>query len=97
MRKTIIRTITATTIESAIVTFKDGKPSAKNNEPITVNGVIAEDKALKEIRKKYGENAQVTGIKSVDDVYEISVEDFIKNATKVVAPTPEQAQAGQAE
>jgi hypothetical protein len=97
MRKTIVRTITATTIESAIVTFEKGKPVVKANAPLTINGVVAEDKALKEVRKAYGANAQVTEVKSVDDIYEISVEDFIKYAKKVVAPTPEQKQEGAAE
>jgi hypothetical protein len=97
MRKTIVRTITATTIKSANVVFEKGKPVAKDNNPITVNGVIAEDKALKEVRKAYGETAQVTEITSVDDVYEISVEDFIKYAKKVVTPTPEQKQEGATE
>lgn len=90
MRKTIVRTITATTIESANISFEKGKPVVKNNEALTVNGVITEDKALKEVRKVYGESAQVTAITSVDDMYEISVEDFIKYAKKVVAPTPGQ-------
>jgi hypothetical protein len=97
MRKTIVRTITATTIESATVKFEKGKPVVTPNAPITVNGVIAEEKATKEVRKAYGANAQVTELKEVNDVYEISVENFIKHATKVVAPTPEQKQEGAAE
>jgi hypothetical protein len=93
MRKTIVRTITASTIESANVTFEKGKPVVKANEPLTVNGIIKEDKALKEVRKAYGELAQVTSINSVDAMYEISVEDFIKYATKVEQPTAEQQEA----
>lgn len=90
MRKTIVRTITATTIESAKITFEKGKPVCTVNAPIIVNGVIAEDKALKEVRKTYGETSQVTNIVSVDAVYEISVEDFIKYATKVEAEPKEE-------
>ena len=93
MRKTIVRTITATTIESANVAFENGKPVVKPNVPITVNGVIAEDKALKEARKAYGDTAHITNIVSVDDVYEISVEDFIKYATKVVPEQKEETEA----
>jgi hypothetical protein len=94
MRKTIVRTITATTIESANVKFEKGKPVVTANAPIVLNGIVAEDKALKEVRKAYGETAQVTNTSQVDDVYEISVEDFIKYAKKVVAPTPEQKEEG---
>lgn len=91
MRKTIVRTITATTIESAVVTFKNGKPEVTPNNPLTVNGVVDEDKALKAVCKEYGKKSQVTAITSVDDMYEISVEDFMKHAKKVEKPTPEQA------
>jgi hypothetical protein len=97
MRTKITRTITATTISSGNVSFKNGKPIVTPNDPITLNGIIPEDKAIKEVRKAYGATAQVTEIKSVDDVYEINVDDFIKYATKVVAPTPEQKQEGAAE
>lgn len=97
MRKSIVRTITATTINSANVSFEKGAPIVKENAPLTVNGVIAEDKALKEVRKAYGATAQVTGLSEVNDVYEISVEDFIKYSKKVIAPTPEQKEQGAAE
>lgn len=97
MRKSIVRTITATTIESANVKFEKGVPVVVANSPIVVNGVIAEDKATKEVRKAYGANAQVTELKQVDAVYEISVEDFIKYAKKVEQPTPEQKSKGAAE
>lgn len=95
MRKTIERTITATTIESANVVFEKGVPKVTPNKPITVNGNIAEDKALKEVRKAYGEMAQVTSINVVDDRYEISVEDFIKYATKIEKPTEEEKPAAE--
>lgn len=94
MRKFITRAITSTTIQSANIAFKEGAPELTVNEPITVSGVISEEKALKVARKTYGETAQVTSVTSIDDVYEISVEDFIKHAKKVelpAAPTPEPA------
>lgn len=94
MRKTIVRSITETTVKSAVITFVKGQPIAKENKPIVVNGVIGEDKALKEVRKAYGETAYVTEINSIDNVYEISVEDFIKYAKIVEAPTAEQQQEG---
>lgn len=90
MRKTIVRTITLSTIESANVVLEKGLPVITENPALYVNGIIQSDKALKEVRKVYGENAQVTDIKSTDAVYEISVEDFLKYAKKVVAEPPKQ-------
>jgi hypothetical protein len=97
MRKTIVRTISAVTIKSANVSFVNGQPVVKSNDPIILNGNIAEEKALKEVRKAYGETAQITSITQVNDVYEISVSDFIKYATKIDKPNPEQVQEGAAE
>lgn len=90
MRKTIVRTITFTTIKSAKVGFEKGQPVVVSNEVITLNGIVAEDKALKEVRKTYGENSQITEITTTDNTYEISVEDFIKYATKIETPTNEE-------
>jgi len=73
---------------SGNVTFVDGQPTVTLNEPITVNGKIEHDKALKLARKKYGATSQVTDRVEVNDVYEISVEDFIKHATKIESPAP---------
>lgn len=89
MRTTIVRTITATTIDSANVLFEKGVPVITPNAAIVVNGVVTEEKALKAVRKTYGLNTQVTAITAVNDVYEISVEDFIKHAKKVVIPAAE--------
>lgn len=85
----ITRTITATTIESSNITFEKGTPVITLNAPVTVSGVVDGTKALKEVRKLYGATANVTALKEVNDVYEISVEDFMKHATKVKAPAPE--------
>lgn len=96
-RKTIVRTITATTIESANITFVNGNVDAKPNAPIVVNGTITEEKALKEVRKEYGATAVVVKLSEVNDVYEISVEDFLKYAKKVENPTTEQQAEGKDE
>lgn len=92
-RKTIVRTVTATTIQSTNVSFVAGVGSFKKNEPITVNGTIDQGQALKVVRKAYGQSAQVTELTEVNDIYEISVEDFMKHATKVVILTDEQKEA----
>jgi hypothetical protein len=89
-RKTMVRTITATTINSSNVKFEKNAPVVTANEPITITGIVDEDKALKAVRKAYGQTAQVASIVQVDDVYEMSVADFMKYAKKV---DPTQVQA----
>jgi len=83
MRTTIIRTITATTIESVHVAFEKGQPKFVKNDTLTLNGKIDEASALKIIRKTFGENAQLQAVEETTNVYEISVDDFIKYATIV--------------
>lgn len=83
MRKTIVRTITATTIQSVKLQFVNGKAELIDNEALTLNGKVDEATALKVIRKEYGENAQLKSVEETTNVYEISVEDFIKHATIV--------------
>jgi hypothetical protein len=88
MRKTIVRSIVASTVKSSNVLFVKGVPTITENAPIVVSGKVDEKQALKEVRKAYGESAQVTEISAVNDVYEISVEDFMRYAKKV-EPKPE--------
>lgn len=83
MRKVITRTITTSTIKSLIFEIKEGKPVLTANAPLQVNGSISNDKALNEARKIYGQNAQLEEVIEKVDTYEISVEDFMKYATKV--------------
>jgi len=89
MRNLITRSITATTIKSRNVSFKDGELNEVENAGIVINGVVTGEKALKEVRKIYGSTALVTDIVNVDSMYEISVEDFIKYAKKVEVTTAE--------
>jgi hypothetical protein len=91
MRKTITRTIVSTTIMSATVRVVNGKVTSSDNAPLTINGVIDDDKALKEVQKAYGKINQyvILGRLETNDIYEISVDDFMKYATKVEAPKEE--------
>ena len=83
MRNTITRTITVTIVKSSNVLFKDGAPVVTPNADLTINGKVTEAKALKQIQKKYGATSLITSIENVDDTYEISVDDFMKHATKL--------------
>ena len=85
MRKTIVRTMSTSTINAFMLNMVDGKPVVENLEPLTVMGKATEKDALKALKEKYGKNASVTvGLIEVqEDTYEISVEDFLKHAHKV--------------
>lgn len=96
MRKTITRSITVSVIQSAKVTLKNGQAEITDNPTLKVNGIISEEKALKLVRKTYGETSQIESIETIDDVYEISVEEFMKYAKKVEV-APAEVQEGAAE
>ena len=83
MRATIERSIIHTTIKACKVAFKDGAPVATELDPITVYGNCTEEQAVKAIKKQYGASAVFAGMESTEKHYEISVEDFVKNATEV--------------
>lgn len=92
-RTEFTRTITATTIKSAKVSFKDGAVVTEAQEDIPVNGKIDDEgKAVEIVRKKYDKKAQyvITGLECVDTTYAISVEDLMKHG-HVVEPKPLQA------
>ena len=85
MRKTIVRTMSTSTINAFALSMVDGKPVVENLEPLTVMGRATEKDALKALKEKYGKNASITigSIEVQEDTYEISVEDFLKHAHKV--------------
>ena len=85
MRNTITRTITVNKIHVAEIGFKDGQIVAINLPPLETFGNITPEQANKIARKKYGKNANiaVAKIETIDQLYEISVDDFIKYATPV--------------
>lgn len=83
MRKEIARTIVSTVVNSSNVSFVEGNAVITENDPLVFTGVIKEDKMLKEVRKVYGANANITKVETSSKLYEISVEDFMKHATVV--------------
>lgn len=85
MRNTITRTITTADIHTATIRMENGEIKAIANPTITAYGNIDTETAQKIARKKYGKNANVVVLEVVhiDNEYEISVEDFIKYATKI--------------
>ena len=85
MRKTIVRTMTTSTVNAFLTKVENGKPVIDELEPITVMGKCSEKEALKTLREKYGKTSAITisEITLNEETYEISVADFIKYAKKV--------------
>ena len=85
MRKTIVRTMSTSTIYAYMLEVVDGKPVAKDLEPLTVMGSATEKDALKVLKDKYGKDNAITvgKIEVTENTYEISVDDFVKYAKKV--------------
>lgn len=91
MRKKITRTMFTSKINAYTLEIEDGQPKVRNLEPITVMGKATQKEALKALKDLYGKECSIT-IASIDvseDVYEISVDDFLKYATKVGKDVPQ--------
>lgn len=82
MRTTITRTLATSEITGFKVVVKDGTPSVETLPVITIAGKAKEKDALKALKKAYGDGITVGSIKVDESVYEISVDDFIKYASK---------------
>lgn len=87
MRTEFTRTLATSTIKPCTITVKDGKPEITELEAVTVAGKVSEKEALKAVQKKYGKssNIAIASIEVVEDLYSISLEDFMKYATKKTA------------
>lgn len=85
MRSTITRTLSVSEITAFKLTMEDGAPKVETLPVIVVAGKANERDAMKVIRKQYGADANITvgKIDIHEDLYEITVEDFMKYATKV--------------
>ena len=85
MRNTITRTMATSTIHAFRLTMKDGKPEVETLSPLVIGGKATVKDADRALRKQYGKDAPITvsKIDVAEDLYEISVEDFMKYAKKV--------------
>ena len=85
MRNTITRTMATSSIHAYRLTMKDDKPVVETLPVMVVNGKATQKDAERLLRSEYGKNAPIT-VKEIivsEDVYEISVADFMKYAKKV--------------
>lgn len=85
MRNTITRTMATSTINAYKLSIADGKPVIENLDPVVIMGKAKEKDAMKALKKVHGDLSGITigSIDVAEDTYEISVEDFVKYATKV--------------
>lgn len=85
MRNTITRTMSTSVIHGCMLVMNEGKSEVKTLDPVTIGGKATVKDAEKALKKIHGKDAPitVTNIEVNEDVYEISVEDFMKYAKKV--------------
>jgi hypothetical protein len=85
IRKEITRKIVTSKVYAFSLEIEEGKPITKELEPLTFAGRLTESVALRRVTKFYGKSnsIKIAKIETSEDTYKISVEDFIRNATKV--------------
>lgn len=84
MRKAIKKKIATSEIHAHRITVIEGSPTFTKLEPLTVAGKVDKRKAIKAIQNKYGMEGQYTIGEIIvnENLYSISVDDFITIATK---------------
>lgn len=85
MRKTITRRLTETKIHAVEIVMNGDDVSTKALEPVVVYGNISDLEAKRELNRVHGNTKTIVlkKVESEEKNYQISVEDFVKNA-KVV-------------
>lgn len=85
MRDKITRTMATSEIHACRLVMKGGQPEVEELPVLVIMGKATEKDAEKALRKTYGKNASVVvrDVKVSEAVYEISVDDFVKYATRV--------------
>ena len=84
MRKTIVRTMSISTVKGYVLELVDGIPKTTELEPVTVCGEVTEKEGLKALKEEYGNKAITVSEISVErNAYEISVKKFLEHATKI--------------
>mgnify|MGYP003518929923 CR=1 FL=1 len=82
MRKTIVRSMTTSTVKGFKLEVIDGQATTKEVS-LSVAGKLKDNEALKALKGEFGEGVQVSSIEHSEATYEISVDDFMKYAKKV--------------
>lgn len=90
MRKIMTKEVTKTTVKSAKMVVKDGKPEAVELPDEVLLGNISLEKAQKEMNRKYNEPVTVLSVEADTKVYEMDVVEFVKYAK--IKEEPKQAE-----
>jgi hypothetical protein len=80
-RKTMTKEVTSTNVKLAKMVMVDGSPSAETLPDEILIGNVTLENAQKHVTKKHGVGVTVFAVEPKTDVYEMSVEEFIKVAT----------------
>lgn len=90
IRPNITRTLATSTIHACKLVMNEETPTVITLDPLTVGGKVSEREALKALKDVYGKDSAltVTKITVEENLYSISVEDFLKYATKVEKDKP---------
>lgn len=86
MRATITRKLVESTIKGFAITIQEnGEPSVQKLEPVTVYGKIGKNEAVKELKRLNPDldGITVSAITEEEVQFEITVEDFVKNAKRL--------------
>lgn len=80
-RKMMTREITKTSVSVGKLEMVDGSPVAVMLPNEVFIGNVSQEKAQRELNKKYGEPVTVFELNTVTETYEMAVEDFLSVAT----------------
>ncbi len=85
MRNTITRTIRKNVVHGYIIKDVDGVPTPTPIDPVEMFGTVTKKSAEKLLKKEFGkdEHVIVGKIESTDELYGMSIDDFVKYAKPV--------------
>ena len=81
MRKTISKEVNSTIVKVARMKMFNGIPEAVVLPDVIMLGNVSAEKAQKEVHKEFGKDVTVFTVESKKEVYEMSIEEFIKVAS----------------
>lgn len=84
VRTHLTRKVSRTTIKGYTLSVKDGTPEVVTLEPVSVWGEVTQKEAER-ILRKVNPTAVLASVETVEEVYKIAINDFVKYAVKVEA------------
>lgn len=86
MKATIKRTLTESTINAYSVKIQEnGEPAVTKLNPVTLFGKVSKVEAQKEMERvnPNSDSIMISSIEEKEVQYEITIEDFVKNAKRI--------------